>query len=48
MYAPWRGRRKLVKEFTTFHGMVMLGSIALVLILMLWLMLSGYVNVNVD
>jgi hypothetical protein len=45
IYSP-AGRKRIVKKFTNRQGLLILVVAALVSILLLWLMLSGYVGVD--
>jgi hypothetical protein len=43
VYQP-RGRKRVVREFTIRQGLLMLAGVVLVLILIVWLAMSGYVG----
>jgi len=47
IYSP-AGRRRIVKRFTNRQGLLILGLVSLAMIAVLWLMLSGYVRIDVD
>jgi len=47
IYSP-AGRRRVVSRFKNRQGLLILGLVSLAMIVMLWLMLSGYVRIDVD
>jgi len=47
IYSP-AGRRRVVSRFKNRQGLLILGLVILAMIVMLWLMLSGYVRIDVD
>jgi hypothetical protein len=47
IYSPV-GRKRIVKRFTNREGLLVLGLVSVAIIVMLWLMLSGYVRIDVD
>jgi hypothetical protein len=47
IYSP-AGRRRIVRRFTNRQGLLILGLVSMAMIVMLWLMLSGYVRIDVD
>jgi hypothetical protein len=47
IYSP-AGRKRIVKRFKNRQGLLILGLVSLAMIVMLWLMLSGYVRIDVD
>jgi hypothetical protein len=47
IYSP-TGRKRIIKRFTNRQGVLILGLVSLAMIVMLWLMLSGYVRINFD
>jgi uncharacterized BrkB/YihY/UPF0761 family membrane protein len=48
IYSAGKGRRKAVKKFRLRDGLWMLGLITVFLILILFLMVNGYINVDWD
>jgi hypothetical protein len=47
IYSP-AGRKRIVKRFRNRQGLLVLVLVSLAMIAMLWLMLSGYVRIDVD
>lgn len=47
IYSP-TGRKRIVRRFMNRQGVLILGVVSLAMIVMLWLMLSGYVRVDFD
>jgi hypothetical protein len=47
IYSP-AARRRVVNRFKNRQGLLLLGPVSLAMIAMLWLMLSGYVRIDVD
>jgi hypothetical protein len=48
-YSPLeRGRRKYVEKFTSRQGLWLLGIVAVILMGMMFLVLLGYLNVDMD
>jgi hypothetical protein len=45
-YSPARGRRKVVEEFTIREGLWILGILAVILMGILLLLLSGYLDAD--